>query len=214
MKENTSTRLQRIMNERSLRQIDILYLCEPYCKKYGVKLGKTDLSQYISGKVTPGQDKLSILAMALNVSEVWLMGYDLPEASAPTSRRIPVLGRVAAGRPIIAEEELIGYEEIPESMARSGKYFGLRIQGDSMQPKLSEGDVVIVREQSDADSGDVVIALVNGEEATCKRLQKYDNGIALISFNPAYQPKHFTNEEVENLPVRIIGKVVEGRQKY
>ena len=186
-------------------------------EKVGVSEGT--ISRWESGEIANmRRDKIALLASTLQIEPNIIMGWDEVNTAnvshSPTSRRIPVLGRVAAGRPIIAEEELIGYEEIPESMARSGEYFGLRIQGDSMQPKLSEGDVVIVREQSDADSGDVVIVLVNGEEATCKRLQKYDNGIALISFNPAYQPKHFTNEEVESLPVRIIGKVVEGRQKY
>lgn len=79
MKElTTADRLKQLMNERGLKQVDILESCKPYCEKYGVKLAKNDLSQYISGKVQPGQDKLSILGMALNVNEVWLMGYNVP----------------------------------------------------------------------------------------------------------------------------------------
>lgn len=79
MKElTTADRLKQIMNERGLKQVDILEACKPYCEKYGVKLAKNDLSQYISGKVQPGQDKLSILGLALNVNEVWLMGYNVP----------------------------------------------------------------------------------------------------------------------------------------
>ncbi len=77
-KENTSIRLKKIMSERGLRQIDILELCKPYCKKYDIKLGRNDLSQYVTGKVEPGQKKLTLLGMALNVNEVWLMGYDVP----------------------------------------------------------------------------------------------------------------------------------------
>lgn len=73
---NTSERLKQIMTDRGLKQVDILERCEPYCRKYGIKLNKNDLSQYVSGKVVPKQDKLSILGMALGVSEVWLMGYD------------------------------------------------------------------------------------------------------------------------------------------
>lgn len=76
--ENTSLRLKKILFERSLKQVDILELAKPYCVKYGIKLNKNDLSQYVSGKVEPGQDKLSILGLALNVSEAWLMGYDVP----------------------------------------------------------------------------------------------------------------------------------------
>ena len=83
-----------------------------------------------------------------------------------------------------------------------------------MQPRIVEGDVVIVRSQNDAESGDVVIVQVNGDKATCKRLAKYASGISLISFNPAYEPMNFTNAEIEQLPVTIIGKVVENRQKY
>lgn len=78
MKESTGTRIKKIMNDRNLKQVDILNLCAPYCTKYGIKLAKNDLSQYISDKVQPRQDKLSILGMGLNVSEAWLMGFDVP----------------------------------------------------------------------------------------------------------------------------------------
>lgn len=76
-KYNTSDRLHQIMEERNLRQIDILNRCDPYCKKYNVKINKSDLSQYVSGKVEPSQEKLVILGMALNVTEAWLMGLDV-----------------------------------------------------------------------------------------------------------------------------------------
>lgn len=78
-KENTSTRLKQIMEEKQLRQVDILEKCKPFCQKYNVKLGRNDLSQYVNGKVEPGQEKLTILGLALNVSEAWLMGFDVPE---------------------------------------------------------------------------------------------------------------------------------------
>ena len=74
---NTSDRLKQIMRERNLKQIDIVRLCEPLCKKYGERLERNDLSQYVSGKTIPGQRKLTILGIALNVSEPWLMGYDV-----------------------------------------------------------------------------------------------------------------------------------------
>lgn len=76
--ENTALRLQRIMKERNLKQVDILRLAEPFCKKYNIKLNKSDLSQFVNGKFTPGQWKLTILGLALDVSEAWLMGYDVP----------------------------------------------------------------------------------------------------------------------------------------
>ena len=77
-KQTTSNRLKQIMSERNLRQVDILEMCKPYCKKYDIKLGRNDLSQYVTGKVEPGQKKLTVLGMALNVSEAWLMGFDVP----------------------------------------------------------------------------------------------------------------------------------------
>jgi transcriptional regulator with XRE-family HTH domain len=77
--KTTSDRLKEIMRERSIHQVDILRAAQPFCKKYGIKLGKNDLSQYVNGKVTPGQEKLTVLGLALNVSEAWLMGYDVPK---------------------------------------------------------------------------------------------------------------------------------------
>lgn len=77
-KHTTSYRLKQIMTERNLKQVDILNLAMPFCRKYGIKLNKNDLSQYVSGKVEPGQNKLYILGQALNVSEAWLMGFDVP----------------------------------------------------------------------------------------------------------------------------------------
>ena len=134
-----------------------------------------------------------------------------PEKRAVT---INVLGRVAAGIPLEAIEDIIDTEEISEEMAKTGEFFGLQINGDSMEPKFSKGDVVIVRKQDDAESGDIVIAMVNGDDATCKRLKKYQEGIALISTNPAYDPMYFSNKEIEEKPVHIIGKVVELRAKF
>lgn len=128
--------------------------------------------------------------------------------------RVPVLGNVAAGIPIEAIENVIDYEEISEELAHTGDFFALKIKGDSMEPRICNGDVVIVRKQNYAESGDLVIVLVNGDNATCKKLAKYPSGIRLIPFNQAYEPLFYSNEEIENKPVRIIGRVVENRQKY
>lgn len=127
---------------------------------------------------------------------------------------IPVLGKVIAGIPIEAVEDILDWEEISVRLARTGEFFGLKIQGDSMSPRFLEGDVVIVRQQEDADSGDIVIAKVNGEDACCKRLIKNREGITLQSLNPNYEPMYFSNEEIFEKPVTIIGKVVELRGKY
>lgn len=126
---------------------------------------------------------------------------------------IPVYDRVAAGFPLAAIEDVVDREEIPRALASTGEFFGLRIKGNSMEPKFSTGDVVIVRKQDDADDGDVVIAIVNGNDAVCKRLKKYQDGIALLSDNPAFAPMYFSLSDTQDIPVRIIGRVMELRAK-
>lgn len=162
-------------------------------------------------------DKIEILAKIFKVSPIYLMGWDETNEESPPKKKgikIPVLGRVAAGVPIEMIEDVLDYEEITEDMARHDKYFALKIQGDSMTPRIWNNDVVIVRQQDDAENGDIVIATVNGDDAVCKRLQKYNDGIALISLNPQYEPIYFKKDEVDEKPVRIIGKVVELRGKF
>lgn len=134
--------------------------------------------------------------------------------SETTSVRIPVLGEVAAGIPIEAVTDIVDYEEIDAAIASTGEFFGLRIKGASMEPRMREGDVVIVRKQDDADTGDTAVVLVNGDSATVKKIKKGPDGISLIPTNPAYDPLYYTAAEVERLPVRIIGRVVELRAKY
>lgn len=133
----------------------------------------------------------------------------------PDAVRIPVLGRVAAGIPLKAITDITDYEEISPRMVRGdSEFYGLEIKGNSMEPRIREGDHIIFRAQPDAENGDVVVVLVNGDDAVCKKLRKYDHGIDLCSFNPAYEPIYFSNEQIEQLPVKIIGKVVELRGKF
>lgn len=172
---------------------------------------RSSIAKIESGKFDLPQSKILLFAEIFGVKPGTLMGNDGASVNAV---RIPVYARVSAGIPIDAIEEVIDYEEIPEMMARNNEYFGLRIRGNSMEPKISDGDVVIVRKQSDADDGDTVIALVNGNEGCCKRLKKYETGCALISTNPAYDPMYFTRAEMDDVPVKILGKVVELRAKF
>ena len=178
-------------------------------KRLGVH--ESSINKYEKGLVDIPLSKISELSRVLNVTEAYLMGW---EEEKKQGLKIPVLGTVAAGIPISAVEDILDYEEVPQSWENQGEFFGLRIKGDSMQPKMDDGDVVIVRQQSDANSGDTVIALVNGDDATCKKLQKTENGIMLVSTNPNYLPMFFTNEEISTKPVVILGKVVELRSKF
>lgn len=169
------------------------------------------IGMYETGKREPDFETEEAIADFFNVSLSVLRGRSDEE---PGQLRVPVLGRVAAGIPIEMVEDIVDWEELTTRIFAYGSYFGLRIQGDSMAPRILDGDTVIVRQQNDADSGDIVIVTVNGDEATCKRLRKYRDGIELIPINPAYPSRFFTAEEVEAKPIRIIGKVVELRAKF
>lgn len=178
-----------------------------------LNLGSSTVSSWCTGQKLPRIGKIQLLADYFGVNKSDLL-EDKPNRITKQGVIINVLGRVAAGIPIEAVEEVIDTEEITQEMASTGTYFGLQIKGNSMEPRMCEGDVVIVRQQEDAESGDIVIAMVNGDDATCKRLRKYRDGIELVSNNPAYAPMFFSNEDISSKPVKIIGKVVELRGKF
>ena len=176
---------------------------------------RSSITKIEQGKVDLPETKIKIFADALGTTPAYLMGWIEEDASKETNAlRIPVLGNVAAGIPISAVEDILDYEEVPISWQNQGEFFALRIKGDSMDPRMESGDVVIVKQQSDANSGDTVIALVNGDDATCKRLEKTDNGIMLVSTNTKYPPMFYSKEDIVNKPVVILGKVVEFRGKF
>ena len=128
--------------------------------------------------------------------------------------KIPVYGKVAAGVPIEAITDIEEYEEITEELANTGSFAALKIKGNSMEPLLFENDTVIIKIQDTAENNDIVIVMINGEEATCKRIQRTTDGIMLIPANPSYQPMFFTNQQIEELPIRIFGKVIELRRPF
>lgn len=176
---------------------------------------RSTIAKIEKGKIDLSENKIIIFAQALGTTPAYLMGWIEEDNNKETNAlKIPVLGNVAAGIPISAIEDILDYEEVPISWQSQGEFFALRIKGDSMQPKIDDGDVVIVKQQSDANSGDTVIALVNGDDATCKRLEKTDNGIMLVSTNAKYPPMFFTKEDIITKPVVILGKVVELRSKF
>lgn len=176
-----------------------------------VGIAKSAISRYFNGTRELPLNRIEDFAKALHTTSHILLGVE-PETQKGI--KIPVLGTVPAGIPISAIEDIIDYEEIPQSWSNQGDFFGLRIKGNSMYPKLENGDIVIVKKQSTADNGDVVIAMVNGDDATCKRYKRMDAGIMLTSDNSEYSPMFYTNEQIQSLPVNIIGKVVESRKKF
>lgn len=184
-------------------------------KEVADKLGIhcTTYTKYETGASEPSFEMLNKLADLYDISTDYLLGRT-NKSGAKSGKLIPVLGDVAAGIPIEAITDIVDYEEIDAAMAKSGEFFGLRIKGDSMEPRMREGDVVIVRQQDSAETGDTVVVLVNGDSATVKKIKYGPDGITLLPTNPAHDPLFYSAAEVEQLPVRVIGRVVELRAKY
>lgn len=210
MNELVDTFANRLNKAITLRNMKPIELSE----KTGID--KSKISSYMSGRYKAKQDGVYLLAQALNVSEVWLMGYDVPMEAIPIKKinkvKIPVLGKVKAGYNCLAQENIIGYESI-DNVPDPENYYALQITGDSMEPLFSDGDIAIVHKQDDFDSGNTCIVLVNGDEATVKKVVKIDDGIDLIAMNPYYPIRHFSKNEMDEIPVKIIGKVVEARKR-
>jgi len=194
---------------------------QDYIAEFTGKKSFTTVQKWESGVSDPSIDIASKLANLYGVSLDDLYYLDLEkEATTPRVKtrkgvRIPVLGNVAAGVPIEAIQEIFDYEEITPELAATGEFFALKIHGASMEPRMVEGDVVIVKKQDDVESGDIAIVLINGNDATVKRVRKQENGITLIATNVnVYEPHYYSNEEIMKLPIKILGKVVELRAKF
>ena len=172
------------------------------------------LGKWERGESTPNPETVVQLARIFEVSADDLLG-EAPRPSSPRAAMIPVVGDVAAGLPIEAVQNILDYEEIDSALADQGEYFGLRVRGASMEPRIKEGDVVIVRKQEDAATGDTVVVIINGDAATVKRIKcEPDGGLWLLPNNPAFEAQHYSPAEIASLPVTICGKVVELRAKF
>lgn len=170
------------------------------------------LTDWYNGNIYPRIDKIQILANYFGIQK-----SDLVESDSNSNKSIPVLGTVKAGYDWLAEENITGYitdSDIVKNYEKSiSEYFALKVTGDSMLPLLSEGDLVIVHKQNDVESGQTAIILINGDEATVKKVIKTNDGIELHSMNPYYPKKKFSFNDIKNLPVEIIGRVKEAKIK-
>ena len=175
------------------------------------------LSRYESGKYEP--KSLSIVsdfAKLYSVSTDYLLNIDLNYEKEELNQSAVVLvyGTIPAGIPMECIEDILDTEEIPASMLKGGKqYFGLKVKGNSMFPTYLNGDTVIFEKVDDCESGQDCVVMVNGNDGTFKRVLKNENGIILQPLNSEYEPLVFTNEQINNLPVKIIGIAKEIRRK-
>lgn len=212
-----SNRLNTAMRIRNIKATDL-------SEKTGI--AKSSLSEYINGKYEAKQDGVYLLAKALSVNEAWLMGLDIPMErnfdkniqetgnTISNSAVVFVYGSIPAGVPMECIEDIIDTEEVPANMLRGGKqYFGLKVKGNSMEPEYLDGDTLILEKVDNCESGDDCVIMVNGNDGTFKRVFKNENGIILQPLNSEYAPLVFTNEQIENLPVKVIGIVEEIRRK-
>lgn len=201
--------------------LQIYHNIKKYRQQFGMtqtelahKLGYADksmISRIENGKVDLPQSQIQKFADVFGISASTLMGEDGLQDSFPISHegkmRVPILGHVAAGVPIEMLDNVIGYTLYDDDP--DGDYFGLVIRGDSMEPRMFDGDIVVVKKQPDVESGQIAVVAVNGNEATCKRVMVSEDGVTLVSLNSKYMPRFYTNKEVREKPVTIIGKVVQ-----
>lgn len=170
------------------------------------------LTDWYNGNIYPRIDKIQLLANYFGIQK-----SDLVENNSRSNRSIPILGTVKAGYNWLAEENVIGYitdrDTIKDYEKNINEYFALKVTGDSMLPLLSDGDLVIVHDQDDVESGQTAVILINGEEATVKKVIKTNEGIELHAMNPYYPIKKFTFEDMKNIPIKIIGRVKEAKIK-
>lgn len=180
-----------------------------------IGLSQPQYSAWESGRSKIDNVSLGRLAELFHVTTDYLLGKS--EAVKDIEPlRVPVLGSVPAGIPLEAVEDIIDWEELPQSMAAGGKeFFALEVKGDSMYPDYLPGDTVIVQKTPVCISGDDCVVYVNGYDATLKqvKLNEQEHTMTLVPRNPSYPPRTFTQEEIQSLPVSIAGVVVELRRK-
>lgn len=213
-KVSCSKRIKEGLALRGMKQKDL-------CEKTGIP--KSAISQYCSGAFAPKQDRTALIAQALNVTEGWLMGYDVPmnrnnidlitgllPNAAPLDpskyHQIPILGRVSAGLPIYAEQNIEGYTIT--NLNGGAEYFALRVSGDSMNAaRINDGDLVIVRRQDEVEQGEIAVVMVDKEDATVKRFYSSDTTVTLMpqSTNPDHKPQMY---DLHKTNVCVLGKVV------
>lgn len=214
--------IKRIRKEKGMSQDELARLV-------GFK-SRSSINKIEMGINDITQSKLIAIANALHVSPGELMG-EYREVASPTNLStrlpnmvpidactfcVPIVEHVSAGRSIVADAEIIGYEYIDNKYSNDGhEYFGLRIVGKSMEPTIMDGDIVIVRRQSYVKNGEIAIVLIDGEEATAKEVKESSDGITLIGHNAAvYTPHFYSVQEVKALPVQIIGRVIQSIRKF
>ena len=206
--------MSEIGNNIKRRRLELDMSQDDLAAKLGYK-SRSSINKIEIGTQDLPQSKIAAAAKALETTPSYIMGWDESITTVAEIRTIPVLAVVPAGVPISAISDVIGYEKLnSREFPEDRSYFALRVRGDSMYPKYMEGDVVIVEESCDADSGRDVIAYVNGYDATIKQIIKHaDGSVELRPYNTIYSPKRYYADESDPEPVKIAGIVREIRRR-
>lgn len=201
-------KLKELRKNNKLSQQDIASL---------LNVSQPTVGSWETGRTEPDNETLKKLATYFNITVDYLLNgknKNLIIDSEKKCIKVPVLGKIPAGIPIEAIQDILDYEEFSiTNVDLSKQYFGLKIKGNSMYPKYIDGDIVIFESENNCDSGDDCAILINGDDAVFKRVIKNESGILLQSLNPEYKPNFYSNEEIENLPICIIGIAIEIRRK-
>lgn len=186
----------------------------------GIK-SKSTIYRYMNAEMAPKLTTVKYASEIFNVNPLWLMGYDVDKYITKTDALgnpvspIPLLGSVKAGYNYLAQENWIGTVDVETSLVGDGKdYFALKVKGDSMAPVFVEDDIVIIKKQNDCENNEFAVVIINGDEGTLKKIKKTDNGIILQPLNPAYGPVMYTKEEMETIPIIIVGVVKQLKREF
>lgn len=175
-----------------------------------LNLPYTTVTSWYNAEFYPRIDKIELLANYFCIEK-----SDLIERKNKHNieGKIPVLGIVKAGYNYLADENIIGYVTVNDNL-NTDEFFALEVKGNSMEPLIYEKDIAIVKKQNDFENGDIVVALVNGDEATIKRAYKTDDRLILQAINSSVQPLVFNRNDIETMPVRISGIVYNITRKF
>lgn len=168
---------------------------------------KQAVFKYENGIVTNiPSDKIEQMSQIFGVTPADLMGW-----TQSARNLVPVVGDIKGGYPIEIVEDILDYEEIDDATASKGEYIALRVKGDSMAPKISEGDVAIIHWQPTVENGQIAAVRINGETSTLKKFYQDGSRVTLVSLNPSYPPMMYDLREDD---VEILGRLVELRAKF
>lgn len=194
-----SEELRNLRKEKNISQVEL---------SRTLGMSQSAIGMYESGKREPNFKTLELIANYFNVN------IDRLLEGEKKLTLIPLVNQENTDIPIFALQDIVGYEEISEQMAKQGEYFAIKIQDDSMSPRIIKNDIVIAKKQDFIENGDIAIILVSKNKTLIRKVIKSNDEINLLSFNPSCEMITYTNEEIEKLNIQIIGKIVELRAKF